>query len=394
MGADNLSWSKIQRFAENWDKWDSHKIQLDKKRADTSFEIEEYFQLPKERDRHVKMLDEVKFLAESLFYSYKRESMLSPEKRLYKWLDNFNDLEDFSPQCSIKDLYSHKDERRFVFYLARKIIFFTEGQIVELMEVISNKLKLKFLKDLMDEGKIRPYDIFGFSKYVGQIMNESLFTQLSSDANGDEFRRLFLPPAIGGKKCYIDFLELISSYIRNNEDKNIRGYISKKKYLIVLDDFSGSGTKFSGQIKEIIKSKYFETIIFCPYIITNRSFKELKEIEKIATEKNKHFKIFWGMRISDKYSLNSDSNYWGEDREPLIRISEKYFDEYFNKRRSLKDEKTRENTPLGWKNGGYPLVIYNNCPNNSLPIIWCYDSDNEFKPLFLRIPKYGDDDGT
>ena len=43
---------------------------------------------------------------------------------------------------------------------------------------------------------------------------------------------------------------------------------------------------------------------------------------------------------------------------------------------------------LGFNEGGLPLIIHHNTPNNSLPILWRNDNKSDFKGLFPRFSRH------
>lgn len=43
--------------------------------------------------------------------------------------------------------------------------------------------------------------------------------------------------------------------------------------------------------------------------------------------------------------------------------------------------------PFGYKDGGLPLVIHHNTPNNSIFVLWAEDSE-VVRPLFPRVSRH------
>jgi hypothetical protein len=61
--------------------------------------------------------------------------------------------------------------------------------------------------------------------------------------------------------------------------------------------------------------------------------------------------------------------------------------EYYDSE-SIEDEHTGKNIHLGYGNCGLPLALVHNTPNNSVPLLWSYESGKKFKGLFPRIPRH------
>ena len=146
-------------------------------------------------------------------------------------------------------------------------------------------------------------------------------------------------------------------------------------------------------IKEIIKHYGFKNIFFCPYIINTKAKEKFNYLYKFAEENGRRFEMLYGIEIEKDYSISEeiDSDFWMPDeKEALKAMSIKYFEKYFAGNGYLYMDFTTENpqrsTPFGFKNGGLAIVLYSNCPNNSLPIIW--SNDGGWVPLFLRHERY------
>jgi hypothetical protein len=89
------------------------------------------------------------------------------------------------------------------------------------------------------------------------------------------------------------------------------------------------------------------------------------------------------------YNHNSGScGYWHDDavRVRLQQMSERYFQSHFltNAYLYMGEDPTRP-TPFGFKNGGLPIVLHSNCPNNTLPIVW--EERGGWHPLFRRFER-------
>jgi hypothetical protein len=61
-------------------------------------------------------------------------------------------------------------------------------------------------------------------------------------------------------------------------------------------------------------------------------------------------------------------------------------DEYYDKA-ALEDKHTGKDVRLGFGNCALPVVLAHNTPNNSVPLLWSYDTA-KFKGLFPRIPRH------
>jgi hypothetical protein len=70
----------------------------------------------------------------------------------------------------------------------------------------------------------------------------------------------------------------------------------------------------------------------------------------------------------------------------FIDLAEKYFDH------SIVDshyEKGKHEKPyLGFDECALPLILYHNTPNNTMPILWLPESDQNRRGLFSRVTRH------
>ena len=81
--------------------------------------------------------------------------------------------------------------------------------------------------------------------------------------------------------------------------------------------------------------------------------------------------------------IASDISLQEEHIGPLIELAKKYYDPLAK----IKHPEWGGDVPFGYKNGGLPLVIHHNTPNNSIFILWAEDSDTVL-PLFPRVSRH------
>jgi len=161
------------------------------------------------------------------------------------------------------------------------------------------------------------------------------------------------------------------------DSKKIKQYIQDNdvKYLVLLEDFVGSGTQSSSPIKFAAELDPGIKVLFLPLIICPLGHHTI-------TAKTNGLK---NLTISPVLNLNDiafvdPQNKVGEDPVlvSLRTIIKKNKPEYCDR-----------NTPIGsgqkygYKEMGCLLVMHTNVPNNSLPLIY-YEAKNDWNPLFRR----------
>ncbi|MFC6293589.1 hypothetical protein BHU61_10595 [Macrococcus epidermidis] len=151
------------------------------------------------------------------------------------------------------------------------------------------------------------------------------------------------------KQLYIDF-------------ENILG---EKTYLILIDDYSGTGKSindFLNAIQKYIKNLYIEILIFCAHITEEAKV----EIENNLKDNGIEFSILY-INKTGKYFKNKE-----ELEKKFVTFERKVV------------ESGKKNT-LGFKKTQSLITNYRNTPNNTISLFW-YESIN-WKPLFKRNSK-------
>ena len=149
------------------------------------------------------------------------------------------------------------------------------------------------------------------------------------------------------------------------------------KYIIFIDDFSGTSSSFVNHLKNKIEIYKNKTVIFVTIHIMKDA---ICNIKKIAQENN--FNVdFFQCKIQDK------------------AFSDKYFDYNKNIRELFKDisEKLKINKKyiFGYEESESLVAFYNNTPNNTLGIFWVntcsneaiFPRDNPPKPSWYNLSK-------
>lgn len=344
---------------------------------------DEYNNRKDRENRHKDMFEKLGFLEKHFFKEYDLNQPHSFMDVFLRWIEQF----------SLNDGSILNSENRYAFILAYKLIFFSRDQIISLLKEVWDKIKRELLMDSAKQDNGSPIDLMFKGELISEQLKASAFVPLSDSSHLQEFRHHCLP-----SECKVipsfDTLTLPFEMTSTKENliKEIYNKYGEKKNLFIIEDFSGSGTTIEKGVKSIIQNYKFENIYFCPCIISNKAKIRLEALEGLADEKGKKFKVLYGIDMGGGYSiLDEDSGVWQvQERTALQNISRKYFKSHFRGNRYLYLDHYRENprkpTPFGFRNCGLAIVLFTNCPNNSLPIIW--SENGGWHPLFKRHERY------
>jgi len=250
------------------------------------------------------------------------------------------------------------------------------------------------------------------SREFNIVLRQCLFLGLSDGAHIDIFRRS--NPNISHEQVLRthEISDERASNMMGELDKDLEKIMGNKppskevkfKIVFLLDDFSGSGLSYLKKEKSLYKgkiynfynaiykednniSKMFEfsdlEVCLILYVASDEAKRYLKQIgEELFNKINVKFNIIIIHLIPDSLKVN-------EIKEKLfLKVMEKYFDS------NVIDshfKKGKHNKPyLGFNEGGFPLVLSHNTPNNSICLLWFYE-DMKNRGLFPRITRHRDE---
>jgi hypothetical protein len=161
----------------------------------------------------------------------------------------------------------------------------------------------------------------------------------------------------------------IRRYVRANE-------ISR---LVLLEDFVGSGTQAKGPLSFAINALCPETpILFCPLVISEVGRPTIDQfVGRQGFSSEPVFTVPARVHVY-KNAVADEERLFAQMREIIIRTFPRV-------KKATQQEADDLKYPFGFESLGMLLVLYTNCPNNTLPMIW-HDSP-EWRALFPRVSR-------
>lgn len=245
-----------------------------------------------------------------------------------------------------------------------------------------------------------------------QFKRRSLFLGLSDGAKIDQLRR---SSGLSNEQIFSSYYissEKVTDMLKNLSEE---GYEGKFDSVFLIDDFTASGlsyfrieeSKFKGKIHTFLNLLYF------PKEKPNPEHKNLPDL--INTSNPDIHIIFYIARRHSLNYLNGEIQKWKEKHgisfnhsvdaiqilddslkedvltnTQFIELAKKYFDSV-----AVVDdhyEKGKHDNPyLGFDECALPLILNHNTPNNTLPILWLPETEDNKRGLFPRVKRHKDE---
>lgn len=294
------------------------------------------------------------------------------------------------------------DERKAAYeFILSRLVFLSHAEMAHFAAIAyPDVIRPLFIEQAAMDATLPPFrvsQILVTEPFKG-LQGSSLFFGLSDGARIDLFRR---------SNKELSHEQIFTGYELSDEKvTEIRAWLDKRGHsdvapaLVLLDDFSASGTScltangdqpkgkvYSKFVTRIQSSAAWKSIVTFPrtrliivlYVATEQA---LANIQAGADAlKNMHgidATVLCVQRIAGDVSLRVSDN------GPMIDVIKKYYDA------SVEDDHTKKgNSDLkfGFAACGLPLVLHHNTPNNSIFLLWVEGSDT-VRALFPRVSRH------
>jgi len=323
-------------------------------------------------------------------------------ERLALWLNQFDD----------------PDKPAALKFIREKLVFISQAEMNLLISsVFPDVLKDILIQDISKVLNKPAYAVTAITNSVAyrKLVRQSLFCGMSDGAKMEIFRRantgvitheqIYQTYELSNARAEKMQEELIKDLTKITEEGKVDDNDKKFKRLFLLDDFSASGTSYlkyndeekvlKGKIaalyKSIFKSENFENVFdivnLKVYVVIYLCTEQAKnQIESNFNELQKEYgnkpELICMHVIPNVDKLNEIND------SEILELCKR--DNYYDAT-EIEDEHIRKggkNVKLGFGQCALPLVLAHNTPNNSVPLLWSYDTSKKFKGLFPRIPRH------
>ena len=287
----------------------------------------------------------LKFMCQKVFDVYEPSQFKPFEYRLIEWLNNLD---------------TEKKQKAFIAVLL-DLFFIGKKEFESLYRLLANSIISSWIVDIEGIDISNPQ----ISKLVLEKINASWICPITDSLRINAFLKV---NNLMAKDIRPDWRSLrrlgdinkIQAFVRSNNIKN----------LILVEDFVGSGTQVKNVVKYASENLPNTNILLAPLVVCPDGNNTLKK--EVKKYNNVDYRPTLILPNSAKFPKKADAS------EPLHL----YLHEIFDEIEQRFDLGTSE-TVTGYKSTGAQVVMYSNCPNNTLPI---YHQDTVlWTSLFPRV---------
>lgn len=314
-------------------------------------------------------------------------------------------------------------ERKIMYeFILNDLVFISSTQMSYLVDLLYNSYIKPSLYDKVmsdDLGSIYKMPTDKREKLFNKHKRRALIMGLSDGAHTDVLRRSASFSNEQVLTFYYPSSEKIYDMLSELKDVSEVGMPDKFTSLYLIDDFTASGTsfirhlekedKFKGKLAKILEqfTDTYESKSACIKDLMYEGVIDLHICFCIATEYAEHYlketvKDFLRKKgLTDRFKLTIDIVQRLENSLSLDNALHKDLIEVIQQDKYICTEPISKSSfkigkharPfLGFNEGGLPLVLAHNTPNNSILALWQYndksDKDILFKGLFPRISRH------
>lgn len=276
---------------------------------------------------------------------------------------------DFRARLSawVGNLDTETDQQTLLITL-KYLLFVSKDNITATYRTAYTKNVIQWLCDLK-----QPSMFDGTAEtVVRECLSETRFTEITGSFNLQEFIRI--NSLIDGLRY--TWLQHAVDWNRNNFRRDVLDFGSQtpKKYLVLFEDFVGSGEQMS-EILDFAVSIPDVEILLCPIFICPAG----KIVAEQYAATNAHLTYSPVQELSADWLIAPNSTI----NEPTDFVAIR---ELITRVHPRIAGGRQDFGAFGFNDTGALVVKHDNCPDNTIPVIHKF-TDEEWAPLFFRVPR-------
>ena len=287
-----------------------------------------------------------------LFSQYELTRVEFFDSRLFSWLNNLQDIDD---QISL-------------FKIFQEIFFIGGDEITSLFRSVHSRIVPSWLVDLYDIEFSDP----NYKSIIESYIDRTWFCPITDSLRINQYLKT---NGISGGSHRPDWRSLL----RFGDIEKIKNFLASKKIdqVVLLEDFIGSGTQIESVINFVGKNFTETKFLICGLVVC-------PEGESLATKTAgpyNNLSYVSCLTVDPTFLVkptrqNNETQIAPVTRSLLSKVSSRLPD-------SAKCPDSGDF--FGYKDTGALIVLYSNCPNNTIPLV--YGESIDWSPLFPRVDR-------
>ena len=301
-----------------------------------------------EGGRIAEQMEQIEWLGRKLYQDYEPNAYESFDERFGKWIANVDSEED----------------RRSLFELLDHVFFVGRREFEALCRTAYNRHVVRWLVDLAEV----QFADSRLNQTVAEAVARTWFCPITDSMRINAFLKV---NQLGGQSHSPDWRSLA----RFADVEKVRTFMTENQLdrIVLLEDFVGSGTQMNGAVRFASEVSAEIPVLVLPLICCPKG---IEKGEALAAQyANTSFAPV--LVINEKLLLTEDAR----QGEPTVFISVRNLTNQIRQR--FNDQDCAE--PFGFKGTGGLVVMYSNCPNNTIAVL--HGESERWSALFPRIQR-------
>ncbi|NBB80968.1 MAG: hypothetical protein GVY36_16235 [Verrucomicrobia bacterium] len=293
----------------------------------------------------------IDFLSKKVFNDYEPSQFHPFRQRLLAWLNNFDDTAD----------------QQHLLALLLEVFFVGRKEFEALYRTVYRGLLFRWM--LEDTG----VDVFDndLETVISNKVNKAWICPISDSLRINAFLK------VNGLQS-LDIRPDWRSLREFGDVEKIQHYVKRKKIrdLVLLEDFCGSGNQATKAIQFAAETLPEVRVLLCPLIVCPKGDEALIRVVEDLAERGFSNVTYEPALVLPKDVVHCFENY--QAGNPTVS------DSFLCKHKKRYGISADEDV-FGYKQTGSKVVLFSNCPNNTLPVF--HRESKGWVPLFPRVDR-------
>ena len=266
------------------------------------------------------------------------------------------------------------DDKRSLYLLVGRLVFFGREQMIAGYRTAYSRNVALWLMEI--EGL--PFFGSDTEAKVNAAVAETAFTEITDSFRLGDFLRWNNLAGHGPRYTWQQHLEGwdLATFMQEIMHTNSE---APRKNLVLMEDFIGSGRQMEAAVERACSLPKNHNVLLCPIVICPDGATRARAL----VEKHRHFKYSPVMELPESTFISEHSVDGEHQHHPLIRET---LVSLHSRVRGTPGSWPQETSAFGYENTGAVFCKYDNCPDNSVPILH-HRSDLGWSPLFPRTAR-------